>query len=63
MYTQTYLDVFFNYYDAIDWVESHMDDHSEFDWETIDLEIKLLDSGAYRAGVTFKRKQMELDFG
>ena len=59
----SFVDMFFNYFDAIDWVEALLDDHNEFDWEIGDLEVKLLDSGAYRAGVTFSRRQTELDFG
>lgn len=63
--TQSYVDTFFNWFDASDWVTSQITDYGTWqdadDWIIHELEIKLMPSGGYRAGIVFSNKQMELN--
>lgn len=60
--TRSFVDIFFHYQDAIAWIDGHLHDYRELqsDWFTKELEIKLMDSGAYRAGIVFEKRQGEL---
>ncbi len=58
---QTFVEIFFNYEDASTWIDGHIQDFDEKpEWALDDLEIKLMPSGGYRAGITFKSKQVEM---
>ena len=63
--TKSFVDTFFNWFDASDWITGHITDFGSWDdtddWSIHELEIKLMSSGAYRAGIVFSKKQMEMD--
>jgi hypothetical protein len=56
---------FFDRSSASDWVSNHVTDFATWEdtdqWVVHELEIKLMPSGAYRAGIVFVKSQMELD--
>lgn len=62
--TQSYVDLFFKYEDADAYIYmllAKFYDELVDDWFIEELEIKLMDSGAYRAGIIFRKKQGTLD--
>lgn len=62
--TKSYVDLFFNYEDADAYIYQILTkfyDELQDDWFIKELEIKLMDSGAYRAGIIFEGKQGILD--
>jgi len=58
--TRSFVDIFFNRHDAAYWAEAHIDYWENDEWFLKDYEIKLMESGAYRAGVIFQKKQLDL---
>jgi hypothetical protein len=59
---ETYLEQFDDYYDAMYWVDGHLDDHPPIEWEVVELRVNFLGE-KYRAGVAFKRlHQLEFEF-
>lgn len=56
-----FVDQFFDFYDAEVWVEGHLDDHPKTEWELVELRINLL-GGTYRAGVSFRKLNQQLEF-
>lgn len=63
--SKSFVDTFFNWFDASDWISNHVTDFATWEdtdqWVVHELEIKLMPSGAYRAGIVFVKSQMELD--
>lgn len=59
----TFLDIFFNADDAYYWLDNHIHEHHPSDWEISAFEILLLESGAYRAGVSFRKREAQLELG
>lgn len=57
----TYLDTFFNYYDADTFLSGHLRDHDDIQWELMSLENKLMPNGAYRAGISYRKRNFQLD--
>lgn len=58
----SFTELFFSFENALnfslDWIEENFDPEDDF----IDVfEIKLMDSGAYRAGVILKNKQLDFN--
>lgn len=61
----SFLDVFFNFDDAVEWRSGHIEDHlvgyENAEWFIHEDEIKLLPSGAYRAGLILINQPDQLD--
>lgn len=55
-------ELFFNFKDAASWLERHVDEVNELgtDYMITELELKLMPSGAYRAGIVIGSKQIEM---
>ena len=60
--SHSFVEVFFSFESALnftlDWIEDNFDPNQEFIEEQ---GIKLMDSGAYRAGVILRKKQLDFD--
>ena len=58
----SFVEDFFNFEAALNFTLDWIEDNFEPDYEFIDSqEIKLMNSGAYRAGVILKNKQLDFD--
>lgn len=57
---ETYVETFFNLDDAVRWVEYHVDEHPKDEYELLELRINYL-GGAFRAGVSFKKLNHQLE--
>lgn len=55
----SYVDTFFSEKDAYTYLEGHKRDHPDDEWEVIEYRINLL-GGGFRAGIVFKKRQLEL---
>lgn len=53
------VDTFFSFHDAVTFIDGHLNDFDTDHYDVKELEIKLLPSGAYRAGVVIISKQQE----
>jgi hypothetical protein len=55
----SFLEVFDDYYDAVYWLEGHLDDHPKDEWKIIECRNVLIGT-KYRAGVVFERINVQL---
>lgn len=58
--SHTYIEKFINPYDAFHFLEGHMMGYPEDVWEIIEYRIVKL-GGIYSAGITFMKRQLEMD--
>ena len=60
----SFVEDFFNFESALNFTLDWIEENFEPDYEFIDSqEIKLMNSGTYRAGVILKNKQFDFDIG
>ena len=60
MHTQTFVETFFDFYDAYVWLDGHYKDFvKDPDWEITEGQLVML-NGGWRAGISVVKKQGEL---
>lgn len=59
-YNVTMIETFFNFQDAAMWIERHLEEFDPLDWSLEQCSINLQTSGAFRAGVSFVKRQKEM---
>ena len=62
MKLSSFVDMFDNYDDADTWLDGHLEDHDPEHWTLRDIDVKLMESGMYRAGIVFESNQIDFNF-
>ena len=57
--TLSYVEVFFNFLDASNWVQHHLEEYNKDEWHLEQCSINYI-NGAYRSGLVFSKRQKTL---
>lgn len=56
----SFVETFFNWHDAVTWIEGHLADFDLDHWSVEQCSVNLMPNGSYRAGIVFAQRQKEL---
>lgn len=57
----SFVETFFNWYEASTWVEGHLRDVDMEVWHIEQCSVNLMPNGTFRAGIVFSQRQKELE--